>query len=96
MIALARALPAIRPIKPSTNGAGLLAQHKFLIKSVPRDSTLALLAYLWKARFLPLIIGIDENGDVYIYIGGAHAAHMDAKGHSGLLATLGRGAMINV
>ena len=27
LIALTRALPAISPIKPSTNGAGLLAQH---------------------------------------------------------------------
>ena len=32
LIALARALPAIRPTKPSTNGAGLLAQRKLLAK----------------------------------------------------------------
>lgn len=55
-----------------------------------------LLAYIWKTRYLPLIIGIGENGELYIHIGGAHAVHVDAKGHSGLFATLGLGAMINV
>jgi len=55
-----------------------------------------LLAYIWKARYLPLTIGIDENGELHIHIDGAHAAHVDAKGHSGLFATLGLGAMLNV
>ena len=56
---------------------------------------LQLLAYLWKARFLPLAIGVGENGDAFIFAGGAHAARMGAKGHPGLLAALGRGAMAN-
>lgn len=55
-----------------------------------------LMHYVWATRFLPLIIGIDENGDVLIYIDGAHAVHTDAKGHSGLHLTMGRGSMISV
>ena len=42
-----------------------------------------------------MIIEIDEKGDVYIYIDGAHAVHDDAKGHSGLYVTMGRGGLIN-
>ena len=52
--------------------------------------------YLRKTRFIPLIIGIDDEGNTMIYIDGAHAVHGDCKGHSGLFLTLGRGAMINV
>ena len=51
--------------------------------------------YIWTTRFIPLIIAITEKGAI-IYIDGAHATHTDSKGHSGLYATLGKGAMINV
>ena len=54
-----------------------------------------LMQYLWKMRFLPLILLITHDG-ITIYIDGDHAAHADLKGHSGLYATQGRGAMINV
>ena len=54
-----------------------------------------MLGYMWKTRYLPLIIEIDEKGDVYIYIDGAHAVHDDGKGHSGLYITMGRGGLIN-
>ena len=51
--------------------------------------------YIWATRFIPLIISITEDGAI-IYIDGAHAIHTDARGHSGLYATMGKGAMINV
>ena len=51
--------------------------------------------YIWGTRFIPSIISITEQGAI-IYIDGAHAIHTDAKGHSGLYATMGKGAMINV
>ena len=51
--------------------------------------------YIWKTRFIPLIISITKKGAI-IYIDCAHAIHTDAKGHSGLYATMGKGAMINV
>jgi len=54
-----------------------------------------LLGYIWKTRFLPLIIGMDDSGNVVIYVDGAHAVHSDGKGHSGLFVTMGTGAMIN-
>lgn len=54
-----------------------------------------LMQYLWKTRFIPLIIEITEKGAI-IYIDGAHAVHYDAKGHSGLFLTQGKGAMINI
>ena len=54
-----------------------------------------LMGYIRKTRFIPLIIAMGDDGTV-IYIDGAHAVHMDARGHSGLYLTLGKGAMINV
>ena len=43
----------------------------------------------------PLIISITKKGTI-TYIDGAHAIHTDVKGQSGLYATMGKGAMINV
>ena len=54
-----------------------------------------LMGYIRKTRFLPLIISIGKDGTV-IYIDGAHAVHTDARGHSGLFVTQGKGAMINI
>ena len=54
-----------------------------------------LLGYIKRTRFLPLIISVTDAG-TFIYIDGAHAVHTDAKGHSGLFVTQGRGAMISV
>ena len=54
-----------------------------------------LMGYLSYTRYLPLVISITSDGAT-IFIDGAHAVHMDAKGHSGLFATQGKGAMINV
>lgn len=36
------------------------------------------------------------NDQMVIYIDGAHMIHRDTKGHSGLFATMGKGAMISV
>jgi len=55
-----------------------------------------LLGYIWKTRFLPLIIGMDDSGNVVVYVDGARAVYSDGKGHSGLFVTMGIGAMINV
>jgi hypothetical protein len=54
-----------------------------------------MLQYLWTWRFLPLIIKMI-NDQMVIYIDGAHMIHRDTKGHSGLFATMGKGAMISV
>ena len=54
-----------------------------------------LIGYIRKTRFLPLIIGMTED-DTLIYIDGAHAVHADARGHSGMVLTQGKGAMISV
>ena len=53
------------------------------------------MGYIWRTRFLPLIIEIDEEGNAHICIDGAHAVHSDVKGHSGLYLTMGRSAIIN-
>ena len=53
------------------------------------------IGYLWKTRFLPLIILIDDKGNVYVHIDGPHAIHADAKGHLDLFLIIGYGAMIN-
>ena len=53
------------------------------------------MGYSWYARRMPLIISIDKSGNVHVCVDGAHAAHQDGKGHSGLFATMGRGAMMS-
>ena len=55
-----------------------------------------LMRYLWYTRYIPLIISIREDGEVCIYIDGAHAVHANGKEHSGLYVMIGKGAMINV
>lgn len=55
-----------------------------------------LLGYLSRIRFIPLIIEIDDEGNVYIYIDQAHIVHADRKGHSGLYIIIGKGAMLNM
>ena len=54
-----------------------------------------LIGYLCYTRYLLLIAGIDDKGDVSIYIDRSHTIHVDRKGHSRLFVTIGRGAMIN-
>ena len=39
---------------------------------------------------------IDEGGNVTMHVDGSHAMHEDGKAHSGLFATMGKGAMINI
>ena len=51
--------------------------------------------YIWKTRFIPLIISITAEG-VIIYIDGAHTVHANCKGHSGMVNTMVKGAMISV
>ena len=41
-----------------------------------------------------VIIEIDDNGNVYIYINGAYAVYTDRKGHSGLYVTMEKSAMM--
>ena len=50
-----------------------------------------------KKLFDSILLVISMNGDgAVIYIDGAHAIHLDARGHSGLVLTQGKGAMISV
>ena len=51
--------------------------------------------YIWFTRFLPTVIEITKDRAI-IYIDGSHAVHADAKGHSGMFTTMGRGAIMNV
>jgi hypothetical protein len=51
-----------------------------------------LMKYLQRTAYLPLILRCDGNGTV-IYIDGAHSVHADMKGHAGVYATEGKGAM---
>ena len=53
------------------------------------------LGCLWKTRFLPLMISIDTEGNVCVYIDGFHGVYSDCEGHSGLFLTMGRVAMMN-
>ena len=41
------------------------------------------------------MIEIDEEGNVCVHIDGSHAMHDDARGHSCLYVTMGRGGIIN-
>ena len=50
---------------------------------------------VWKTRNLPLKIVIDGDGDVHIYVDGAHAIYDGGKCESGLFFNVRRGSMIN-
>ena len=50
---------------------------------------------MWKTLCLPLVIEIDENGDVRARTDRANAIHNDGKGHFGFHLTMGKGAMMN-
>ena len=54
-----------------------------------------MIGYMWRNRFFPLIIGIDEKGNRVIYIGGAHTVHSDGKGYPDLYVTIGYSVIIN-
>ena len=51
-----------------------------------------LMKYIQRTAHLPLILRSDGKGTV-IYIDGAHSVHADMKGHAGVYATEGSGAM---
>lgn len=53
------------------------------------------MGHMWLTRFLPLIVKIDDNGNACVRIDGAHAAHDDGRGHSGLHVAMGKGGIIN-
>mmetsp|Transcript_51838 Transcript_51838/g.58801 ORF Transcript_51838/g.58801 Transcript_51838/m.58801 type:complete len:314 (+) Transcript_51838:3-944(+) len=53
------------------------------------------MAYLYATLYLPLILGVDGSGNIYWYKDGAHAVHADMKGHTGLVMTLGCGAVLS-
>jgi hypothetical protein len=41
--------------------------------------------YLRATKYLPLILGTDDSGNIYWYQDGAHAVHRDMRGHTGLM-----------
>ena len=49
-----------------------------------------------KTLCLPLVIEIDENGDVRARTDRANTIHNDGKRHFGFHLTMGKGAMMNV
>ena len=49
--------------------------------------------YLRATKYLPLILGTDDSGNIYWYQDGAHAVHRDMRGHTGLMMTFGTGAV---
>eukprot|EP00536_Pseudo-nitzschia_multiseries_P017800 jgi/Psemu1/52590/gm1.52590_g len=51
-----------------------------------------LMKYLQHTQHLPLVLKADGNGTI-IYMDGSHAVHADMKGHAGVFATEGKGAM---
>jgi len=51
-----------------------------------------MMKYLQTTAYLPMILSADGKGTT-IYMDGAHAAHSDMKGHAGVYATEGKGAI---
>ena len=44
---------------------------------------------------LPLIVGVDDSGEVIVCIDRSHAVHVGGKGHSGMFAMMVRGATMS-
>ena len=51
---------------------------------------------MWETRFTPLVLKIDDKGDVVMHVDGEHAVHNDGEGHSVLFLVIGKRAMTNV
>jgi hypothetical protein len=49
--------------------------------------------YLQATAFLPLILRGDKDGEMSLYIDGAHAVHDNMRGHAGVFVTAGKGAL---
>jgi hypothetical protein len=52
-----------------------------------------IMQYLRATKYLPLILGTDESGNIYWYQDGAHAVYRDMRGHTGLMMMFGQGAV---
>ena len=51
---------------------------------------------MWATRFIPLIIHIDDKGQVEVCTDGAHAVHADGKVCSEMFLAMDKGAMMSV
>ena len=54
-----------------------------------------LIGYIRATIGLPLILMIDNLGRFLIYIDGSFAVHVDMRSHTGMVATLGKGAVLS-
>ena len=50
---------------------------------------------MWSTRFIPLIISIDDKGEVVTCADRSHAVHADGKRHSGMLLNMDKGAIMS-
>ena len=55
-----------------------------------------LISYLFLRRFLPLVIVIDNKGEVLVCIDRVHTVFNNSKEYSGLYFTMSKGTMINI
>lgn len=54
---------------------------------------LRVISYLKQTRDLVLTLGADDLQQIKIYIDASHAVHADAKSHTGVVITMGKGAL---
>ena len=54
-----------------------------------------LINYLHHTQHLNLRLSPDEEFTVTVYVDAAHGVHVDGKGHTGAVLSLGRGGLIN-
>lgn len=54
-----------------------------------------LMGYIRATIGIPFILKIDESGKILVYIDGSFAVHQDMRGHTGMITTLGKGAMLS-
>jgi hypothetical protein len=54
-----------------------------------------LLKYLKGTMYMKLTLSVDNMNTIHWYVDAAYGAHMDLKGHTGMMMTLGRGATMS-
>ena len=59
------------------------------------NKLIRVMGYVYATLYMPLILGVDGSGNIYWYKDGAHAVHPDMRGHTGLVMTLGCGAVLS-
>ena len=77
-------------VRGMAEGLSLVAPEKHDWNKLRR-----LLKYLKGTMYMNLTLSVDNMNTIHWYVDASYGAHMDLKGHTGMMMTLGRGATMS-